>query len=84
MDNEKFPKFRVPFSTPSYISRKEFKKDISSNLLNHYIYIWLKTGEEHWMFPIMMNNNHLIGYISLHEDYWQLRQIPLNLIDSIH
>lgn len=84
MREEKFPRLRKPFTTPSYIHKEEFKQNFKNCLMHHYIYVWLKNQEAFWMFPTKRTNKKLIGLMALRENIWKYREISFDMIDSIY
>jgi len=58
------PPMPPPRFVPDFCHNKEMlSPKLLSKHLHHYVYIWLASGHEFWMFPLEMDGNSMSGYI---------------------
>jgi len=53
------------------------------NHLHHYVYIWLLSGHEFWMFPTQLDGNTYTGYI-WDADGWKRYTFDTRLIRGLY
>lgn len=74
-----------PFTPPIKIPKRHygfFLKDSSilKKHLNCLLYVWLKDGSEHWIFPLSVLSNTLGGYAWINNG-WVIVSINLWMIE---
>lgn len=77
------PRTPPPNFTPSR-QITPFRVDASSirNCLGNFTYVWMRNGDEFWMFPIQVSRNTVVGFRWNPFFGWAFLGVSLNRIDA--
>jgi len=83
------PRYRPPQPPPRFVpdfcrNGEMLSKPLLQNHLYHFIYIWLASGHEFWMFPVALDDDYTMSGYIWNGSGWTRHAFDTRLISALY